>query len=164
MTTVSYRSFTSPQVPLSILARSPSKFCTFNITAIFPLFFPPLQGAFILGIEESWFSSLAETHGKSLCLAATYISLENLLSWCWCFCLCWKIPKLALPSIQEEAPFPEIVEQTCKELAGVCPAPALHPPYFILWLLLFKCLFAPAHLLKMWHLAPNLLCDMPSWC
>lgn len=47
MTTVSYRSFTSPQVPLSILARSPSKFCTFNITAIFSLlFFSPSPRGF----------------------------------------------------------------------------------------------------------------------
>ena len=165
MTTVSYRSFTSPQVPLSILARSPSKFCTFNITAIFSLlFFPPSPRGFyfrnrrelilLFGRDPrkvTLFGCNLHIPGKSPLLVLVFLPvLEN--------------TKTCFAKYSRGSPFPEIEEQTCRELAGVCPAPALRSPYFILWLLLFKCLFVPAHLLKMWHLAPSLLCDMPGWC
>ena len=122
---ITQSSFTALKISLSVPASSTSKFCTFNITAIFFPFFL-LQGNFLLGIEESWFSFLAETQSHFVWLPLGD-PWKNLLSWWWCFCPCRKTPKyqkLTLPRTEQEAPFPEIVKEA--KLEGVCPAPPLH--------------------------------------
>ena len=103
----------------------------FSIRAISPLLCL-LQGAFILGKEESCFSLLAESHRESLCLAATHISLEHLRSWCLSSCPGRRIRKRALPNVQEEAPFPEMTEQQGTR-SGMSSNCLPSPRHLVLW-------------------------------